>query len=152
MPTSQYPTVVPAIVALLQQNTTVPVFDGPVIADDSLTEAITVGHDGDDESSDVGSFTQDFRTTGGAGAARDEEITIPCAIIVDSGDVAVSPIRARAFAIFAQVENVLRGSVQVGQGPAVCYVNIEGGSCQLVQDEHGAQFRILFTLNVTAVI
>jgi hypothetical protein len=128
----------------------VKVVDGPLVSNTSASEFVFVGYDGDPE----GEF-QTAQTTqqwAGLGArAKNEDITITGAVLVQRGDIDVKAVRDRVFAIFAEVEAAVRADPALGLGtPTVC--SVSETSFHTEQTDHGVQGRLPFTLTCSTRI
>jgi hypothetical protein len=153
MPASRYAATITGLISVFQAAApAVTVFDGLTIGDDSLTEAIIVGASSDFEATDAGTFTQEYRTTGGASAAKDETVTIPCAVIVDSGDSSVATARARCCEILALLEDALRANYSLGLAPNVMWADLQSCTFTSEQSPYGESFRADFTITIQSVI
>lgn len=125
----------------------VQIVDGPLVSDSSATELVVVGFDADPEGEyEAASTTQ---TWAGIGAKRkNEEIQVTCAVLVRKGSTAVKPMRDRLFAIFAEVEAVVRADPSMGlPPPSVCAIT--DTSYRTPQTSNGIEGRLLFTLAAT---
>lgn len=125
----------------------VEIVDGPLVSDSAATEMVIVGFDADPEGEyEAASTTQ---TWAGIGAKRkNEEIQLVGAVLVRKGSVKVKPLRDRVFAIFAEVEAVVRADPSMGlPPPTVCAIT--DTSFRTPQTTRGIDGRLLFTLSVT---
>lgn len=125
----------------------VQIVDGPLVSDSAATEMVVVGFDADPEGEyEAASTTQ---TWAGIGAKRkNEEIQLVGAVLVRKGTVKVKPLRDRVFAIFAEVEAVVRADPSMGlPPPTVCAIT--DTVFRTPQTTRGIEGRLLFTLSVT---
>jgi hypothetical protein len=147
--TSRAPAAIDALAALFAAApglSGVEVVDGPTVTGDPLHEALFVGYDGDpDGAGEAVTFEQ---TWAGLGAkAKDETFAITCAVVAWGGDTAVREIRLRAFALLAEVENILRADPSVGLPPPTV-VAMASGSLVQAQRQSGMECRIPFQIAV----
>jgi hypothetical protein len=153
MPASRYADTITSLISVFQAAATgVTVFDGATIGDDSLTEAVIVGGSSDFEQTNAGSFTQEYRTTGGAYAAKDETVTIPCAVIVDSGSTDVAAARSRCCEILGLLEAGLRANYSLALGPNVLWADLQSCTFTSEQSPYGESYRADFTITIQSVI
>lgn len=125
----------------------VKIIDGPEVTDSAATEMVVVGFDADPEGEyEAASTTQAWA---GLGAKRkNEDIEVTCAVLVRKGSTAVKPVRDRVFAIFAEVEAVVRADPSMGlPSPTVC--GITGTAFRTPQTSSGLEGRLLFTLSAS---
>lgn len=150
---SRVPDLIDNLIAALKASaglSGVQVVDGPLVSDTAASEYVFVGYDGDPEG--------EFATAGtsqqwaGLGAkAKNEDITLTCAVLVQRGSVDVKACRVRAFEIFAQVEAVVRADPALGlPPPTVC--SISETSFHTEQTDRGVRGRMPFTLSCTTRI
>lgn len=109
--TSAIPATITALVAGCQALTDsgeslagVTVVDGPRVAADSDKDRLFIGYDPDSDTVAEGSQ----EVVGHPGRSRDEQFTITCLAEAWTGDTDVAARRARAFAILAAVEALVR--------------------------------------------
>lgn len=128
----------------------VQVVDGPLVSDSAKSEWVFVGYDGDPE----GDFTtsQTTQQWAGLGAkAKNEDIILTGAVLVRQGSTKVKPCRDRTFAIFAEVEAVVRADPALGLGtPTVC--SVAEHTFHTEQTTTGIQGRLPFTLTCSTRI
>ncbi|MFJ9114479.1 hypothetical protein ACIRJO_02905 [Streptomyces sp. NPDC102394] len=125
----------------------VQIVDGPEISDSSAGEMVVVGFDADPEGDyEAASTTQAWA---GIGAKKkNEDIQVTCAVLVRKGSTAVKPLRDRVFAIFAEVETVVRADPSLGlPPPTVCAIT--DTSFRTPQTSRGIEGRLAFTLSAT---
>lgn len=128
----------------------VKVVDGPLVSSTAANEFVFVGYDGDPS----GEF-QTAQTTqqwAGIGAkAKNEDIVLTGAVLVQRGDTDVKAVRDRTFAIFAEVESAVRADPALGlPPPTVC--SISETSFHTEQTDRGVQGRMPFTLTCSTRI
>jgi hypothetical protein len=148
--TSRVPDVIDALVALFAAApglAGVKVLDGPVVTGSPLKDVVFVGYDGDpDEDGGLAvEFSQEWASIGQR--ARDETFTVTCAVLAWRGSTAVRPVRVRAFALLAAVEDALRAAPDLGQPPPTI-VAFASGSVHQAQRSEGMQCRIPFQVAV----
>ncbi|MGV4984515.1 hypothetical protein ACVB8X_13925 [Streptomyces sp. NRAIS4] len=150
---SRVPQLIDALVAVLQAAAGldgVKVVDGPLVSDSAVSEFVFVGYDGDPE----GEFmtAQTTQQWAGLGAkAKNEDITLTGAILVQRGGIDVKACRDRTFAIFAAVEAAVRADPSLGLGtPTVC--SVSETSFHTEQTDRGVQGRMPFTLTCSTRI
>lgn len=128
----------------------VKVVDGPLVTDSAASDWVFVGYDGDPE----GEFmtTQTSQQWAGIGAkAKNEDILLTGAVLVRRGTTDVKPLRDRLFAIFAEVEAVVRADPALGLAtPTVC--SISEHTFHTEQTTKGIQGRLPFTLSCSTRI
>lgn len=131
---------------------TVAVFDGPMpLADDQqYQDRIAVGWDGAEESfADAVTGTQAFRNLD-RGITRDEDFEIVCSVTHWDGDNNIGTARAKAFALLATFERLMRGyppngSGDVTLGGAVLFAGIGGGLSVIpILNDDGASVSVVF--------
>lgn len=125
----------------------VQVVDGPIVSGTAAQEQVFVGYDADPEGDAEAASTS--QTWAGLGArAKNEDIQLTCAVLVRKGSTAVKPLRDRVFAIFAEVEAVVRADPSLGlPPPTVCAIT--DTSFRTPQTPNGIEGRLLFTLATT---
>ncbi|MCX3064206.1 hypothetical protein [Streptomyces beihaiensis] len=128
----------------------VQIVDGPLVATSSASEFVFVGYDGDPQ----GEFmtAQTTQEWAGLGArAKTEDITLTGAVLVQQGATDVKPCRDRTFAVFAEVEAVVRADPALGlPTPTVC--SISEHTLHTEQTDRGIQGRLPFTLTCSTRI
>lgn len=123
------------------------VFDGPPVTGSPLKDVVFVGYDGDPEG-DGGQaveFSQEWSSIGQK--AKDETFTVNCAVLAWRGSTAVRPVRERAFALLAAVEDALRADPSLGMPPPTI-VAFASGSLQQAQWHDGITCRIPFQVAI----
>lgn len=150
MATSRVPDVLDALVSLFAAAPAlagVKVLDGPVVTSAPLKDAVFVGYDGDpdDDGGLAVEFSQEWASIGQR--ARDEKFTVTCAVLSWRGSTTVRPVRERAFALLAAVEDALRDASDLGLPPPTV-VAFASGSLQQTQHETGMTCRIPFQVAV----
>lgn len=147
--TSRAPVVIDALVGLFDADPVldgVKVVDGPIVTNDPLPEAVFVGYDGNPEGDgEAVDFRQEWASIGQR--AKDETFTVTCAVVVWRGSTEVKPIRDRAFALLAAIENSLRADPSLGQPPPTI-VAFASGSLVQSQRQSGVEVRIPFQIAV----
>jgi len=111
---STIPAAISALVTAFQEaNPNVQVSDGPLLADESILESITVGFDGGDGKAAQAELMQD----GWASGPAQEQYTVFCscsALSGDPSDTAQSDVRATAFEILDNCSNALATDPTLG--------------------------------------
>jgi hypothetical protein len=131
------------------------VYDGPPIVDRSSSVELWVGALGVDQDDDNTRFTRRPVTFGGgpAGAGRDEQILIPCAIWSIGGETTVVDRRNAVDAVFAQVCTALAVNDPLGQPAVFCGgVEVAEGTLRQLQTPDGAAVVLAFFVQVDARI
>ncbi|TMR11749.1 hypothetical protein ETD86_34845 [Nonomuraea turkmeniaca] len=126
----------------------VKVVDGPLVTGNPLHEVIFVGYDGSRQGEGDGEavdLRQEWASIGQK--AKDETFTVTCAVVVWSGSTKVRPIRERAFALLAAVEDALRADPSLGLPPPTIVAFVSGSLFQ-EQPDTGMQARIPFRIAV----
>lgn len=128
----------------------VKVVDGPLVSNSSASEWVFVGYDADPEGEfSTASTTQQWAGLGAK--AKDEDIVLTGAVLVRRGSTDVKSCRDRTFAIFAEVESVVRADPALGlPPPTVC--SISETSFHTEQTDRGIQGRLPFTLTCSTRI
>ncbi|MFF9097564.1 hypothetical protein ACF1AX_31135 [Streptomyces sp. NPDC014802] len=147
MASSRVPQLIDAFVAALQAApglAGVQVVDGPLVSASTATDWVFVGYDANPEGEFNTAFTT--QTWAGLGAkAKNEDIALTCAVLVQRGSTDVRACRVRTFEVFAQVEAVVRADPSLGlPPPTVC--SISETTFYTEQTERGVQGRLPFTL------
>lgn len=150
---SRVPGLIDAFVAALEGAaglSDVKVVDGPLVSDSAAGAWVFVGYDGDPEGDYV--TAQTTQQWAGLGAkAKNEDIVLTGAVLVKQGATKVKPCRDRAFAVFAQVEAVVRADPALGlPTPTVCSVSEH--TFHTEQTPNGIQGRLPFTLTCSTRI
>ncbi|MEW2250394.1 hypothetical protein AB0907_24005 [Streptomyces sp. NPDC006975] len=150
MASSRVPQLIDAFVAALQAApglAGVQVVDGPLVSASAATEWVFVGYDADPGGEFTTAVTS--QTWAGIGAkAKNEDIALTCAVLVQRGSTDVRACRVRVFELFAQVEAVVRADPSLGlPPPTVC--SISETTFHTEQTERGIQGRLPFTLATT---
>lgn len=151
---SRYAAVADALVAALQAApalSAVTVTDGLPITEDRLTSLVIVGNSGDPEDDSAGTFDQMYHDLAGTGSTREETVTIPCAVLAQTGDIDVSATRSSAFTILGAVESTLRGNYTLGVD-GVLRVEMSGGEVRVSQFADGTAVRLTFSIQATCLI
>lgn len=130
--------------------TPIPVYDGPTTASNADATSIIVGGSFNDEDTDAGSFSLDWRTDGGASATQDETITVNCAVQFWNGDADVAVARAGAFTVLGYVDSLIRSNVSLGV-TALLWCHITTGSVKQ-ELRSGALCTVEFTITAKAII
>lgn len=137
---------------------TVAVFDGPmpVVDDEDYLDRVAIGWDGAEESfEDAVTGSQAFRNLD-RGINKDELYEIVCSVTHWDGDNNVRTARAKAFALLATFEKLMRGyppngSGDVSLGGAVLFAGI-GGAISVIPilNDSGASVTVVFHVACTA--
>lgn len=147
--TSRIPDALDNLIALFEAApglAGVKVLDGPTVTNDPLNEMVCVGYDGDPEGEgQAADFTQEWASIGQK--AKAETFTITCAVVVWRGSTKVRPVRVRAYALLAEVENALRADPSLGLPPPTVVAFASGGLFQ-AQRQSGMECRIPFQIAV----
>lgn len=134
------------------------VYDGPPIINRSSTVELWVGALGIDQDDDNISFNRKPVTFGGgpAGAGRDEQILIPCAIWAIGGETDAAGVLARrnaCDAVFAQVTAALAVNDPLGNPAVFCGgVEVAEGTLRQMQTPDGFAVVLTFFVQVDARI
>lgn len=154
MSSSRFAAVYDAILTLLRNDSnlsTSTVSDGLPITEDRLTSLVLVGNQGDAEETLAGSVSQSYHDLAGTSSRRDEQITINCAVMVQTGDVDVSATRSAAFTVLGHVEAALRANYNLGL-TEVMRVEVSDIQCYIEQFADGTAVRLPFTVTATCLI
>lgn len=147
---SRWAAVTDAVVALLDAQLSIPVFDGIPVTSDYIADAVIVGNQPGKDDGAAGLITQDYHEVGG-GAKRDETGEIRCAAISQTGDNTLSVVRGNALATVASVEAALRTSVNLGLADLL-YVEVKVGEMFQGATTRGVFAECRFTIAYTALI
>jgi hypothetical protein len=128
----------------------IPVYDGPTVSSNQDATSIIVGGSFNDEDTDAGSFSLDWRTDGGASATQDETIQVNCAVQFWNGDADVAAARAGAFTVLGYVDTLIRSNVSLGV-TALLWCHITTGSVKQ-ELRSGAICIVEFTITARAII
>ena len=128
-----------------------PVYDGPVLGQNSDAEYIVVGHDADPEGTLAATSSQEWRTDGGASAQRDEVITLPVTVVVRSGDTDITSRRSRAVTLAGYVEAAIRANTTLSVS-AVMWAEVSGHQLRQIQAPDGSLAVIESTVTVHTLI
>lgn len=153
MASSRVPALIDALVAALQASVDlsgVNIVDGPLVSNSAAAEWVFVGYDGDPGGEGQATSTQ--QQWAGIGAkAKNEEISLTCAVLVRSGSTDVKPLRDRAYQIFAAAEAVVRADPALTlPPPTVCDISDHNFFAE--QTAQGLQGRLPFTITCTTRI
>lgn len=128
----------------------IPVYDGPTVSGNADATSIIVGGRFNDEDTDAGSFTLDWRTDGGASATQDETITLNCAVQYWDGDADVAAARSGAFTVLGYVDTLIRSNVSLGV-TSLLWCHITAGNVRQ-ELRSGAMCIVDFTITARAII
>ncbi|MFD4343406.1 hypothetical protein ACFWQ6_00740 [Streptomyces coelicoflavus] len=147
MAPSRVPELIDNVLAALKLSpelAKVKLVDGPLVSDSAASEWVFVGYDGDPNGEYSTASTS--QTWAGLGAkAKNEDISLTCAVLVRRGSTDVRACRRRTFEIFAAVEAVVRADPSLGMPPpTVC--SITDTAFFTEQTDRGIQGRLPFTL------
>lgn len=149
---SRVPDVIDALVTLFTASPNLgdaKVLDGPPVTDSPLFEAIYVGYDGDpDGGAETATFEQEWAGLGAR--AKNETVTVTCAVIAWKGDnnaAARKARRVRAFALLGVVEAIVRADPSLGFPPPTVAAMASGQLFQR-QTASGFEARIPFQIQV----
>ncbi|MFB7595758.1 hypothetical protein [Streptomyces sp. NPDC056160] len=150
---SRVPELIDAFLAALQASaglSGVRVVDGPLVSNSAATEWVFVGYDGD-PSGEFATASTSQQWAGLGAKAKNEDILLTGAVLVQRGSTAVRDCRLRCYGIFAAVETVVRADPALGlPPPTVC--SISETSFHTEQTERGVQARMPFTLTCSTRI
>lgn len=123
------------------------VVDGPQANSDAANEWLFVGFDGDapDEGNEAVNAEQDlmaFLKT------KQETAEVTCAIVVRSGGIELTTVRARAYDLLSAAEDALRSDMQLGGLVMHAYVSEHQYIPVLTQS--GCKARVVFTVTYLA--
>lgn len=149
---SRFPAAADAIVAGLVAAG-LKVWDGPIITGD-YSNAVYIGFDGDyaDGEERAASINQEWHGLGAK--ARKEEIQIPCAVVVltGNGDTTWKPTRDTGFAILETIGQTLRADPSLGLGPPTVSADFVAelwpGDTFQETGPAGMQLRIVFDIHI----
>ncbi|WP_327160553.1 hypothetical protein [Streptomyces zaomyceticus] len=155
MTTSAVPAAIDALLEILRASpalTGVQIIDGPPVDDQSTADQLCIGYQpGEGESA---SMLQDFAYAGAR--QREENAVISCWIDCWSGDGDIRPMRLRAFALLAVVEDALRASDAFPEAPTlngvVQWSQLAGASLHQSLTDQGARAGMGFTVTYLARI
>lgn len=149
MATSRAPAVIDALLALCRAAPGldgVTVMDGPKVTGDPLKAVVCIGWDADEDGD--GAAVESSQEWAGLGAkARDETLQVTCAALAWHGETTVKPVRDRAYALVAAVEQALRADPSLGFPPPTV-VALATGNAYQQQTSSGAQCRVVFVVAV----
>lgn len=147
--TSRAPAVIDALVDFFEAAPALAdakIVDGPPVTSASLKNAVYVGYDGDEagegQAADV---SQTWASIGQK--ARNETITVTCAVVVWRGNTKVRPVRVLAYDLLAAVEESLRADPSLGLPPPTVAAWASGQLYQSQRDT-GIECRIPFQVSV----
>ena len=125
------------------------VADGLPVTQDRVNDLLVIGATSDDEETGA-SLTQDWHDLGAA-ATRDEVVRIHCFVRSQVGDVDVAGTRARAFAVLAAVEALLRADIDLGLGQ-VLNASVVEANYIVAQNSNGTAVWVPFVVRIRALI
>lgn len=139
-----------ALAAMWQADpdlTGVQVVDGPQANSEAVNEWLFVGFDGDapDEGNEAVSAEQDLMAFA---KTKQETGEVTCAVVIRSGDMNTTTVRARAYDVFSDAEDTLRSNMQLGG--LVMHAYVSGHQYIPVQTTAGAKARVVFTVTYLA--
>lgn len=141
------PAVVDAILAAVNTAApdTVGVYDGPFVTGDTL-DSIHIGYDADpDGEGEAGTSAQDWNGLGAK--ARNETLTVSCAVHLLRGDPNVKAARDRAYELLALVENAIHPAPSLGLTPP-CQAGVTSHRLLYLHGED-IGFEVLLTFAIT---
>lgn len=145
---SRVPALIDNFVAALQASAGlagVQVVDGPLVTNSAASEWVFVGYDAAPDGEYQTASTSQMWAGLGA-RAKNEDILLTGAVLVQRGSTAVKACRDRAFEVFAAVEAVVRADPALGlPPPTVC--SISETTFFTEQTDRGVQGRVIFTLS-----
>lgn len=147
---SRWAAVTDAVIALLDAQLSMPVFDGIPVTSDFIADAVIVGNQPGRDDGAAGLISQEYHEVG-VGAKRNEVGEIRCAAISQTGDDTLSTVRANALATVALVESALRTSVNLGLADLL-YVEVRVGEVLQGATTRGVFAECRFTIGYTALI
>lgn len=152
MTESRVPAVIDALTALFDAApglVGVKVLDGEPVTGDPLFEALFIGYDGDpDGDGESATFQQEWAGLGAK--AKNEAITVTCAVVVWKGDtnaVARRARRLRVFELLGEVGAIMRADPSLGF-PSPTIAAMASGQLFQRQHEGGFEARIPFQIQV----
>jgi hypothetical protein len=155
MTTPRFDAFATALVAALTADASIggagiPVYDGPTTSGNADETSVIIGGRFNDEETDAGSFTLDWRTDGGASATQDETITLNGAVQFWNGDADIAAARSGAFTVLGYIDSVIRADTDLGV-TALLWCHITSG--QVRQElRSGALCTVDFTITARAII
>jgi hypothetical protein len=150
MSAPQWSAFVTALVSALDAALDVDVYDGPTVSGSDAASCVVIGARFDDDDTDSGRFSLEYRTDGGASATMDETLNVNCALRYWLGDPDIAAARAGAFALLEDISDTLRGNASLGVAVLLwCHVSVGDVSQELIS---GAQVTVNFTITARAII
>lgn len=146
--TSRAPAVIDALVALCRTAPAlagVTVQDGPQVTSKHLKAVVCIGWDGDEDNDQAVEAQQEWAGLGAK--AKDETLQVTCAALAWHGSTTTKPVRDRAYALVAAVEDALRADPSLGFQPPTVVALATGNAFQR-QTADGAQCRVVFTIAI----
>ncbi len=122
------------------------VYDGPEfsLTSDSVGEFVIVGGNGDPDG-DPGQLDQDW--VGLGAKSRDEEGSVICSVVVQSGDTAIKPSRDRAFVILATLTTAITTDPTLGGAVASGWLSPpKAGNPEQRENSLGSYVRLTLTV------
>jgi hypothetical protein len=125
----------------------VQVVDGPQVNADASSDWLFVGYDGDspDDGNEGAVATQDLMAFA---KVKQEDAEITCAVVTVRGDADIPAARARALAIFAAAEDLLRADMHLAG--AVMHAFVSAHQYMPAITQGGAKVRVVFTVTYKA--
>lgn len=123
--------------------------DGPMVSSD-FTDAVFIGYDGNPRG-DMLAVEETQEWAGLGQRRRGQDFAVICAATALSGEKNPSDARGRAYALLAQVEQVLRDNPALGFSPPF-RAEIESGDLFIDQLTNGIQARLVFRVHVVTRI
>lgn len=147
---SRWAAVTDAVIALLDAQLTIPVFDGVPVTSDYISDAVIIGNQPGKDDGSAGLISQEYHELG-VGAKRNEVGEIRCAAMSQTGDDSLSTVRSNALSTVASVESALRTSVNLGLADLL-YVEVRIGEMFQGATTRGVFAECRFTIAYTALI
>lgn len=147
---SRWAAVTDAVVALLDAQLTIPVFDGVPVTSDYIPDAVIIGNQPGKDDGAAGMISQEYHELG-VGAKRNETGEIRCAAMSQTGDDTLSVVRSNVLATVATVEAALRTSINLGLADLL-YVEVRVGEMFQGATTRGVFAECRFTIAYTALI
>lgn len=155
MATSAVPGAITALLEILRAASAlsgVQVLDGPPVGDQSAQDYVAVGYQ--EGAEEAVQMAQDFNAAGAR--TRDEAFDILCWIDTWTGDSDMSVRRARAYALLAVIEDVLRASGANPTAPtlngAVQWAHLTSASLRQANTDQGVRVAVAFSVSCRARI
>ena len=150
MAPARWPFIVDAGLAKLRAELGVDVFDAVPITGEALTDFVVIGAILEAADGRSGTFTQRDHDLGPKNT-RDEDGTIVCFLVSQSGDDDVAARRAAAFSHLADIEDVLRDRITFNVDNTL-WVELAAGDVMQGLTPEGAFCQINFDLTYSGLI